>query len=171
MTKIMSLLLLLTALFLNREPDPSPKSIFPIAGYVVKQANQRSLIVNPVPRKVGSGEEAHELYEAFWVSDLPADVQLGQKIQVWADFILESYPAQIQATHYAILPSVKPEHADLTVEQAIRKALLEPAASSIRLFVILDLSYDAVSDRWTVSYKDGLALRGEESERELVIRD
>lgn len=83
------------------------------------------------------------------------DVKIGEKVKVWFEGpILESYPAQAKAEKVVILPSLKPEGADLTEAQAIHKALTMKENSLDGVVAIKAVNYDPQTDTWEVLIKD-----------------
>ena len=120
-------------------------------GYVVAKENGRILVVDPVPLNFSETGGISEYYNAIWFSDAPEHAEVGHRVNVWFDAVAESYPGQSRATRTEVLTSPKPERADLSEAEAIRKALEEhptPWPAAIR-----HAEYDADADVWHVQIR------------------
>lgn len=140
---------------------------FSIEGYITKVDNERILIVSPEPKTTG---EKKEFYDAVWVSNVPKEVKVGQKVQVsFQGIVMTSYPGQAMSDKISFAPNEKPEHATLSEEQAIRQAIQNIDDPKPIAFVVKKAQYDEASDTWSIRYKDGF--HPENGEHELVIAD
>lgn len=121
-----------------------------IEGYVVKKDDSRILVVSSVPKDFSSTGGMNEFYNAIWFSKAPEKVELGDKVQVWFDIVLESYPGQSEAMKVVIFPSKKPQGADLTEAEAIRIALGSGGIDPMGVPVIKDVKFNSQADSWDV---------------------
>jgi len=141
------LFLALVSLFLSGCKSNSKPGI---EGYVIKKEDRGMLVVASVPKDFSSTGGLKEFYNAIWFSNAPKKVQVGQRVQVWFDLVMESYPGQAKATKISILPSKKPKGANLTEAAAIRKALESPEISPQSVPAIKKGTYDHKSDVWNI---------------------
>jgi hypothetical protein len=138
-----------------------------IQGYIVKIENGRFLVVSSVPKDFSSTGGAKEFYNAIWFSNAPNNIQIGHQVKVWFDNVNESYPGQSKAVKLSILPNRKPERADLTEAEAVRRALAQQSHWNVP--VIRSVTYDEYEDAWTILVKE--ALPTEEGKTEYVIQE
>lgn len=122
-----------------------------IEGYVVDIEDGRFLVVSPVPKDFSSMGGIKEFYDAIWFSNTPIDIQMDQKVQVWFDAVATSYPGQSGAQKVSILQSNKPNNANLTEAEAIKKALEIEGNNGYP--VIKAVYYDEISDVWAITIK------------------
>lgn len=137
-----------------------------IEGHVVKVENGTFLVVSSVPEDYSSTGGVKEYYNAIWFSNAPNNIQIGQKVQVWFDEVLESYPGRSNAKKVSILPTTKPDNADLSETEAIQKALVAQGENG--LTIMKSITYDAKSDTWTMIIKQALQ---EEAEHHVTVDD
>lgn len=130
-----------------KEPSKTPG----IEGYVVDIEGGRFLVVSPVPKDFSSTGGVKEFYDAMWFSNVPKKIQIGQKVQVWFDEVATSYPGQSRAKDVSILQSNKPNNANLTEAEAIKKAIEIEENNGFP--VIKAVYYDEKSDIWTITIK------------------
>lgn len=135
MKKILSVFILLLSLSISG-CNSNESNVNVTEGYIVKKKDKNILVVN----------------DAIWFSNAPADVQVGQKVQVWYDFVAESYPGQSSAKKVVILESNKPDNANLTEADAIRKALDQVAEHVIPL--IKSINYNEKADEWNIQINE-----------------
>jgi hypothetical protein len=58
---------------------------------------------------VSSTGGVKEFFDAVWISNIPQDVKVGQKVQVWFEgAVATSYPGQAMTNKISILPSNEP---------------------------------------------------------------
>jgi hypothetical protein len=143
-----------------------------LEGYVTKKENQRALVVNFIPKDFSSMGGTKEFYNAVWVSKISESIEVGQKVQVWfKGQVLESYPAQAEARKVSILPSMKPDNANLSEDQVIRKALISKETANIKVFVIKVITFNEKLDAWTIQFKDAFNSDNNTEEHSLQILD
>ncbi|MGM1049354.1 MAG: YobA family protein [Bacillota bacterium] len=138
--------------------NPDTTAIEPgIEGYVVGKADDQILVVSSVPKDYSSTGGVKEFYNAIWFSNAPKDISIGQKVQVWYDMVLESYPGKSKAKQVSVVPSSQPEHANLTEPEVIRKVLTSQGIGNAEVPVIKAVHYVAEKDIWIVHIKQGKA--------------
>lgn len=136
--------------------QPTTKDTAPgMEGYVVDQRDGGILVVDNVPKNYGATGGVEEFYNAIWFSYAQKDVSIGQKVQVWFNEVLESYPGQSTAEKLRILSTPKPTEANMNEAEAIRRALEEPRTDLPGVPVIKAASYDETSDQWRITIKLG----------------
>lgn len=126
-----------------------------IEGYVMAKQNGRILVVESTSRDYSATGGVSDFHNAIWFSNAPDDVDIGHNVQVWFDMVAESYPGQSSAERVELLHSVQPPNADLTEDEAIRRALARNDLISGEVVAILAVTYDADSDQWKVELKQG----------------
>ncbi|QOR67868.1 YobA family protein [Cytobacillus suaedae] len=122
-------------------------------GYVISVKGDRILVVEAKSQDFSSTGGEEEFYSAIWFSKAPDNMKVGQKVQVWFDIVAESYPGQSEAKKVVVLPSERPEGADLNEAEAIRKAFEAHASDFMGVTVIKKVTYQADTDIWEVVLK------------------
>jgi hypothetical protein len=151
----------------NSESSNNPKAVN--VWYVTKKEKENTLVVNVIPKDTGG---VKEFYDAVWVSNIPDEVEIGQKVEVlFEGAMAASYPGQGRAKKVSILPKIKPNKANMTEDQVIREALTSKETSNINIFVIKDIKFDEKLDLWTIRFKDGVISDKETEQRNLQILD
>ena len=133
----------------SNNPDDKPGMV----GYVVDRESSRILVVDPVPQDFSSTGGLSEFHNAIWFSNVPEEIEIGEKVQVWFDMVAESYPGQSEAIKISIIKSEKPDNADLTEAEAIHRALTSDEWKKKGITVIKSVNYDAEEDVWVVQIK------------------
>jgi hypothetical protein len=111
------------------QPSDVDKSELPkqpgFVGYVVKKEDGRILVVNPTSHDNSANGGMSDYYRAAWFSNAPAEVEVGQQVEVWAKDgkLNASYPAQGETEHLIVKPGLQPEGAVLSEAEAIHQAL------------------------------------------------
>lgn len=128
-----------------------------IEGYVIEKANGSILVVDPIPQDFSSTGGVSEFHNAISFSNAPAEVNIGDKVQVWFDSVAESYPGQSKVKKIKVINSVKPANAELTEAEAIQRALAQTKEKTeiTGLTVILSATFNAASDTWNIHLKKG----------------
>lgn len=127
-----------------------------IEGYVVKTEANKILVVSSEPKDYSSTGGVKEFYDAIWFSNVSKDVELGQKVKVWFKTIEESYPGKSQANKVSILPSKKPEGANLSDAEVIKQFFTTESdiIKGLSVPVIKAVAYDRKSDHWNIHLQD-----------------
>jgi hypothetical protein len=123
-----------------------------MVGYVVDRENSRILVVDPVPQDFSSTGGLSEFYHAIWFSNVSEEIEIGEQVKVWFDMVAESYPGQSEAIKISIIEGEKPEKADLTEAEAIRRALTSEWKTR-GISVIKSATFDPETDVWEVLIK------------------
>lgn len=124
-------------------------------GYVTKIENQRALIVSPISRVMN--ETVKEHYEAYWISSIPSNIEVGQYVHIWfeddkaADQAI--YAGRGKAVETTISETQKPQKAKLSQDEVIRKALMNKDIANINILVIKEVTYDEKASIWTIRFK------------------
>lgn len=135
-----------------------------IEGYVVGKEEGRILVVSAVPEKIPtSSDGSGEYYEAIWFSRAPARANVGDKVKVWYEIVMTSYPGQSEAVRVVVQRSAKPAGADLSEADAIRTAL--ERHEGVGVPIVKRIGYDADADVWSLLLKTG------EDEQKIRIAD
>lgn len=134
-------------------------------GYVINVEGDRILVVESKAQDFSSTGGVEEFYSAIWFSKAPENMKIGQKVQVWFDIVAESYPGQSEAKKVVVLPSERPEGADLNEAEAIRKAFEAHDSEYMGVTAVREVSYEAGKDAWEVMLKQ------EAEEFEIVVKD
>lgn len=156
---ILVLLLTLSLLGCNsnniRDDEKKAPSVDPgIIGYVMQKDNKRILVISQRAQDFSSTGGVNEYYDAIWFSNAPNAVEVGDKVKVWYDIVAESYPGQSEAKHIEVISSQKPNGANLTESEALKKALASEKIKAKDLTVLKSIVYDKQADRWNVELKE-----------------
>jgi hypothetical protein len=123
------------------QEEPAENSMN-MEGYVIQKQPKQILVVNPTP---------NEYTDAVWFSNVPDSIEIGDKVNVSFDILLESYPGQAEAKEIKKLESHKPQGADLTEAEAIQKALTGNGTESM---ILSKLQYNHESDKWRIEFEN-----------------
>jgi hypothetical protein len=124
-----------------------------IEGYITDIKDGKILVVDSINKDFSSTGGLEEFYNAIWFSNAPKGVKVGQKVQVWFDLVLTSYPGQSDAKKVVILSRKKPDKANLAEDETIRRALKLHHSEFKGVTVIKKVNYDMLSDTWNVIIK------------------
>lgn len=143
----------------NNEKDEVPAVTVEkpgIEGYIVKTEENEILVVSSESKDYSSTGGVKDFYNAIWFSNVSKDVELGQKVQVWFKTIAESYPGKSQASKIVILPSKKPEGANLSDAEVIKQFFTTESdiIKGLSIPVIKAVLYDRKSDHWNIHLQD-----------------
>lgn len=131
--------------------DNSPPGM---EGYVMAINDGRILVVESVAKDFSSTGGVEEFYSAIWFSKAPDNMKIGQKVQVWFDIVAESYPGQSEAKKVVVLPSERPEGADLNESEAIRTAMEAHQSEYMGVTVVKQVTYSGDNDLWEVVVRE-----------------
>src|SRR5690554_3722353 len=81
----------------NDESEPG------MIGYVVAKEGERILVVESEAQDFSSTGGISEFYNAIMFSNVPKDIEIGEKVKVWFDIVAESYPGQSAATKIEVI--------------------------------------------------------------------
>lgn len=122
-------------------------------GYVVDKDHGRILVVDSEPQDFSSTGGVSEYYNAIYFSNVPEEVEIGDKVKVWFDIVAESYPGQSSATKIEVLLPDKYDGATFTSREAIKQALQKVENDDFGIKVVKDVQFkDGI---WTVIIKKG----------------
>jgi len=140
-------------------------------GFVVKKENNQVLVTNPKVQDFSANGGEKYYYSAFWYTNVPSNIEIGQKVEVWvADGVKTTqYPGRDTAVDIAVIQIPQTDGANLTEEDAIRKALAskEVAAANYSYPVIKEVKYDVSKSRWTIF----ITQISEEKVLEIIVED
>lgn len=121
-------------------------------GYVVNIEKDRILVVSPEAQDLSAAGGKKNFFYAIWFSNVPANIDIGMKVEVWTHReLMESYPPQGAAKHIAVMNGTKPEGAKRYEYEAVKEAILSVASDKETNFtVVTDVEYNAASSEWTV---------------------
>lgn len=131
-------------------PDKEPGLI----GYVMARENDRILVVDPVPQDFSSTGGVNEFYDAISFSNVPEEIKEGDKVKVWFDAVAESYPGQSEAIKIEVIPSSKPDGADLDESEAINKALNSGEIDTSWPIAVKSIKYNSEKDAWEIDLRE-----------------
>jgi hypothetical protein len=126
----------------NKKEDQGSELTMKMEGYVIEKQSNQMLVVNPNPK---------EHTDAVWFSNIPNSIEIGDKVTVSFDIILESYPGQAEAKEVNVHESNKPQGADLTEAEALQKALAE---IKVNTPILSGLQYMKDSDTWRIEVRN-----------------
>jgi hypothetical protein len=125
-----------------------------ITGYVMKIEEGRILVIGSEAQNFSSTGGVEAFYDAIWFSNVPEDILIGQKVKVWFDMVMDSYPGQSEAKHVEVIPSQKPAGADLYEEEALYKALTSEDIKTSDVLVVESIEFDKENNLWTVKLQE-----------------
>lgn len=125
-----------------------------IMGYVVDKENGRILVVSSEAQDFSSNGGVSEFYEAIWFSNAPDDINIGDKVSVWFNIVLESYPGQSEIQDIKVIPGEKPEGANLNESEALYRALTSTEMDFTFFPVVKSIEYNNASKEWTIQLKN-----------------
>ena len=153
----MTMLLITTALLGCNQSvveDSSPSDEPGIIGYVMDKEGGRILVVNSVAQDFSETGGISEYYDAIWFANAPEDIQVGEKVKVWYDIVMDSYPAQSEAIHLEIITTPRPDGAELTETEALYQALTSQLMNIDNPIAVKNIWYDNDNDIWEIELKD-----------------
>lgn len=136
----------------DEKNDPSVD--MEIIGYVMQKDNERILVISQSAQDFSSTGGVKAYYDAIWFSKAPKEVEVGDKVSVWYDFVAESYPGQSEVKHIDVISSQKPNGANLTESEALKKALESEEIKASDITVLKSIVYDKQADRWNIELKE-----------------
>lgn len=155
---IISILLLLgcnrSNLNVGNEKLKTPSTEAGIIGYVIKIENERILVVSQEVKDFSSTGGVKEYYDAIWFSKTPKGINIGDKVKVWYNEVLQSYPGQSEAVHLEVVSSQNPTGANITESEALLKALTSQEIDTNMITVVKSIQYDNQTDKWDITLKD-----------------
>lgn len=129
-----------------------------IEGYVLGIRDHQMLVVSSKAKNFESTGGVKEFYDAVWFSNAPKNIKIGQKVQVWFDVVLESYPGQSNAEKVKVLKSKTYAGSKLTEADVIKKVVHDQSNKMKELMIptiiIKSIEYDKQSHRFTVQIQD-----------------
>lgn len=134
--------------------EQTPSTEPGIVGYVMNKENGRILVVSQTALDYSSTGGVDEYYNAIWFSKVPKGIEIGDKVKVWYDFVMESYPGQSEVEHIEVVISQKPESANLTEAEVLFKALNSKEVDRNQLIIVKAIEYDKQEDSWNVELKE-----------------
>jgi hypothetical protein len=140
MKYVWMMILLLLAACSGGENEPPE-----ITGYVTAVDGEEFFVTAEEAEDLSSTGGLEEYYTAIMFSGITEEVTPGVKVEVWADAVAESYPAQAGADAVHVL---EPEQPEGTVDEfeAVRRALEETELQGN--LAVADASFE--EDVWTV---------------------
>ncbi|KNY27586.1 DUF3221 domain-containing protein [Pseudobacteroides cellulosolvens] len=125
--------------------------------YVMDRKDNRILIVSTEKQDFSSTGGVKEYYDATWVSNVPSDIEIGQKVQFEIDGVtLTTYPGQAKAKDVSVITIQKPETSNLSVEEALKRTLMSDKVDRNKVLVIKSIKYFKQSDDWQIDLKEAL---------------
>ena len=123
-----------------------------IVGFVVNiDESGRSLVVSETPLDFSDTGGDEEFYEAIYFSEMPEKVEVGDKVKVWHDIVMESYPAQSSAEHAEILEPNRPEGANKSEKQVVINALaVMSEEGGLNVNGVKSVEFDKENSNWVV---------------------
>ena len=129
-----------------------------ISGYVISTGGQRILVVSTQAKDFSSTGGVSEFYDAISFSNAPEGIKVGDKVNVWYDFVAQSYPGQSSALYVQVINAEKPEGAVLAESEALAKAFASNELESQEtefgdVYAVKVITYDSQAGSWDVQLK------------------
>lgn len=132
----------------------TPRPEAGISGYIMKKEGGRILVINPEAQDFSSTGGVKEFYNAIWFSKAPQDINIGDKVKVWYDIVLDSYPGQSEVKHIEVIPGEKSNGSNLTESEALNKALTSQEIAGDKVTVVKAIEYEKKADVWRIRLKE-----------------
>ncbi|WLR47162.1 DUF3221 domain-containing protein [Halobacillus litoralis] len=141
------------------------------SGYVMDKREGAILVVDPSPQDFSHTKEDDRYYEAYWAEgDAAENVEIGSKVDVWlGKYVQESYPGQVALKRAKAVPTSKPEGAQLTEYEALRKALNKKEDETYELWAVSSIEYEKDEDQWKIRLIS--TFNGKEKEKQIELKD
>lgn len=122
-------------------------------GYITKMDRDRMLVVSSEPEDFSSNSGISDYYAAVWftIDDPPHPLEVGMKVKLQFDMLLDSYPQQGKAERLDLYMHQKPRGAILDEDEAIRKAIDSFKLPEKKFAIVTKTAYNAESSLWLVS--------------------
>ncbi|KKI93272.1 hypothetical protein WQ54_05425 [Bacillus sp. SA1-12] len=114
-------------------------------GFVVEKSTKAVLVVNP------NLKDNDKNYGPIYFSNTPDTLEIGDKVIISFDILMESYPGQAEAKEVKVLESHKPAGADLTEAEALEKAM---GSTNVNSRILSKFEYNHDTDSWIIETKD-----------------
>lgn len=119
-------------------------------GYVLDKADDSIFVVSKEAKDLSANGGIETYYDAISLSDAPNNVQIGDEVMVWyAGGVAESYPMQGKVGHLEIMPDTKPEGANFTQAEALRKSLQDQ-----QNVLVTSINFKKSKGLWLVKFRD-----------------
>lgn len=140
-------LIILVPLFIgcvNRNNEPG------ITGYVMDKEGDRMLVASYEAQDLSDDGGVSQFYQLIWFSNAPETIEIGDKVSIWYNDLNESYPAQSSVKDYKIIESTKPNDANLTEIQALKRALAKQKNHPSQVFAVQSITFDQDEANWLI---------------------
>ncbi len=131
-----------------------------ITGYVMDKQENEILVVAKEAQDFRSTGGIPEFYNAVWFSNAPSEIAIGDYVNVWYDFVAESYPGQSEVKEITAIPSEPPNGAILNESEILAQTLQSLELTG--LYGVELIEFHANSNVWRIILKD-LLFEDEES--------
>jgi hypothetical protein len=133
-----------------------PSSEYMTKGYyVMDKKDNKILVVSTERQNFSATGGMDEYYDAVWLSDAPEEIEIGQQVQFEIDgMMLQSYPGQARAKTVLATAIQDPEASELSVEEALRRALISGEVEGNKVLVVLSIRHFENSDSWEIDLKN-----------------
>ncbi|MCR2821492.1 YobA family protein [Lederbergia panacisoli] len=122
-----------------------------VGAYVVKKSGNTVLAVDSQPQDFSATGGVKEYYNAISFSNVKEKLEIGQRVRIEVDGpVMESYPAQANAGNIEILPTYKPDQANLTEAQVVKEAVKIAETKSDWFPAIRHVEYFEAEAIWKV---------------------
>lgn len=125
-----------------------------MTGYVMRRDADRILVVTQESADYSATGGISEFYSAIWFADVPENIQIGDKVEVWYDIVLTSYPGQSSAIKVAVSDPIQPDGASLTEAEAIQKALDDEQIKNYEIYTFVSSEFNSAENSWTIHLKE-----------------
>ncbi|MDW7649728.1 MAG: DUF3221 domain-containing protein [Bacillota bacterium] len=139
-----------------------------ITGYVMSRDENSILVVDPLAQDFSSTGGASEQYDAIHFSNAPADVKVGDKVNVWYAWVVHPYPGVSEVKHIEVTASPRPTGAILSESEALERVLTsrfflttrsqdDAAFLANKVMAVQLIEFNPEKGSWGVTLRDVLA--------------
>lgn len=139
----------------STDPPADTPSYPGLVGYVVQKNEDAILVVSAKGKRRGTAPNNSYYHEATWFSRAPDPIQVGMKVEAWADGgVDQSYPSQAAAKRVDILNSDGVQGADLSEIEAVRQAIEQFEGKQESFSIVRSVEYKPDADVWVIEMRN-----------------
>ncbi len=127
-----------------------------LVGYVTNKDEDEILVVNSEAQDFSATGGVSEYYDAVWVSNITTEVEVGERVEVWFDGVVQqSYPGQGAAKKISVIPSVQPKGSKISEAEAIQKAIQQlTLVDKHAVIIVKGVNYNNESSTWNIEINE-----------------
>lgn len=124
-----------------------------IIGYVLDKNDDSIFVVSKEAKDFSADDGIAEYYDAIWLSKAPADIEIGDLVQVWYDGpVQESYPLGGKVGKLEVVPPTTYDGAKLSEAEAINQAIQQQKPTEH--IAVRSVTFDMELKMWKIDFKE-----------------